>query len=330
MRGQLVEAEHLVRYWWVSQLAPGRRVLDAGCGLAYGTRLLHDAGATSADGIDISPSTVEAARAAVGPEIALGVGDVTALPFPDDAFDLVVCFEVIEHIEERDAALDEIARVLAPGGILAVSSPNRLQYPEGNPHHVHEYTPDELHAAAATRFPAVMTYRQQAWTASAILDDAAFAADQLQAPLALTSAKVSGRRPGEETYSVVLAGNGPLPVVEARSVLTGALELRRWLQLYDDQHALLDRQHAALSGARPSDDEVALLHRRLRETERRLAEVTRLRQREHDARRDLADARDALARETARAERAEGVSRDILGSSSWRVTAPLRRLKSLI
>lgn len=362
MRGGLIEAEHLARYWWASQLASGRRVLDAGCGVGYGAALLHEAGAASTDGIDISAVTVDAARANVPDEVTLHVGDVTMLPFPDGAFDLVVCFEVIEHVPLRDAVLAELARVLAPGGVLALSSPNRDQYPPGNPHHVSEYTSEELRDALASRFREVAVHRQQAWTASAILDDAAFAADELGEPLALTSAKVSARMPGQETYSVALAGDGPLPRVDGRAVFSGAVELRRWLTLYDEQQAVLERQHAQLSGEWAHRAEQAVLHRRLRAVEQELAEVTVLRQRERDATRDLADtarkldearaervdalahaeraearmeqaearmeyADDRTAQAEARAERAEAIGRDLQASTSWLITRPARWIK---
>jgi SAM-dependent methyltransferase len=326
MRGELVEAEHLVRYWWAAQLADGRRALDAGCGLGYGARILQAAGALSVDGVDVSDATVEAARMEAGEAVQLAVADVAALPFADDTFDLVVCFEVIEHIDERERALDELARVLAPGGVLAISSPNRLQYPPGNPHHVHEYEPEELRDALASRFRQVALHRQQAWTASAIVDDEELAADRLEHPLALSSAKVSGRRGGEETYTVALAANVPLPSMRAHAVLTGALELQRWLELYDEQRAVLERQHALLSGERARDASALAAHRRLRQAEHELAEsqlrVVEAQRERDDALRRAADAEALVVR-------AERVYRDLMSSASWRMTSPLRRLKQL-
>lgn len=326
MRGELVEAEHLARYWWAAQLADGRRALDAGCGLAYGAQLLRAAGALSVHGVDIGEATIEAARAACGDGVELVVGDLAELPFADRAFDLVVCFETIEHLHERERALDELARVLAPGGVLVLSSPNRLQYPAGNPHHVHEYEPRELHDALAQRFDEVCLYRQQAWTASAILDDDELAAEGLERPLAMTTAKATARHGGEETYTIALAGDGPLPRMRAHSVLTGALELKRWLALYDAQQDVVDRQHAQLSGERARDDTTRIAHQRLREAEQELGE---LQQRVIDAER----AREAALRSAEEAEArvvgAEGVYRDLMASASWRITAPLRRLKRL-
>ena len=67
----------------------------------------------------------------------------------DRSFDLVVCFEVIEHLEEPDAALRELERVVAADGVVLVSSPNRDVYEPGNPHHLHEYTPRRAAPGAA-------------------------------------------------------------------------------------------------------------------------------------------------------------------------------------
>ena len=78
-RGEVVHAEHLVRYLVAAELAPDRRVLDAACGDGYGTSLLASAGARSAVGVDLDQGTI--AHAAVrhpGPEFVRG--DVRQLP----------------------------------------------------------------------------------------------------------------------------------------------------------------------------------------------------------------------------------------------------------
>lgn len=109
---------------------PGLRVLDAGCGRGEVLLACASAGAQVA-GIDYSEAAVEIAA-----EVLAGVGgadvrrgDVTALPWPDGAFDRVLFGDVIEHIdpEQAVAALAELRRVLAPGGTLLVhTAPNRL------------------------------------------------------------------------------------------------------------------------------------------------------------------------------------------------------------
>lgn len=227
--GELIETEHLARYWWATQLAAGRRVLDAGCGVGYGTAMLARAGATEVIGVDVSPEVVSAAAASAPERAAFQEADLRALPFDDARFDLVVCFEVIEHLLEQDAVIAELARVLAPAGVLAISSPNRDVYPEGNPHHVHEYVPDELRAALELVFPEIALYRQHDWTTSAVLDDAQAADESLSDLAGLRAGKVFAQAAGSEAYTIALAGHEPLPQARGTAVLGAASEVRAWL-----------------------------------------------------------------------------------------------------
>src|SRR5947209_13622457 len=99
-RGRLIEAEHLARYLWAAQLASGRRVLDAGCGTAYGCRLLAEAGASDVVGVDLAEPVLDAVREQMPSGVTLERADLRELPFPAGGFDLVVCFEVIEHLAD--------------------------------------------------------------------------------------------------------------------------------------------------------------------------------------------------------------------------------------
>jgi 2-polyprenyl-3-methyl-5-hydroxy-6-metoxy-1,4-benzoquinol methylase len=218
-RGEVIEAEHLARYWWASGLVAGGRVLDAGCGVGYGTALLKAVGAREALGVDVSADAVAAATASHA-DAEFVAANVRELPFPDDSFDVVVCFEVIEHVEGQAAVIDELARVLAPDGVLAISSPNRGVYPEGNPHHVHEFTSEELRATLAERFAHVELRRQHDWVASAVLDDAQASNTELS-DLGAQAGKVLGMAPGSENYVVALASDAALPAIPGRMVLGG-------------------------------------------------------------------------------------------------------------
>jgi O-antigen biosynthesis protein len=322
MRGELIEAEHRGRYWWAAFLVKGRRVLDAGCGTGYGSRILAESGAEEVVGIDIAESVVEAARAREPAGVHFQVGDVRNLPFEDASFDAVVSFEVIEHVTEHDLALDEFARVLRPGGIVAVSSPNRSTYPAGNPHHVRELLPDELHQLLRGHFQHVRLFRQADWITSALLDDATFEARN-GAPLAdVMMRKITGRELGSETYTVALASDAPLEDPPEVAVLTEPVELRRLGEL------------ETLAAERK------LLLQRLTEAEQALADrhelarqVAELESRVHELEGELAGLRGArLEAEEARhrAEMTEVALRDVVNSVSWRLTAPLRAAKRLV
>lgn len=99
---------------------PGRRVLNAGAGQGTFSLRLAERGfdVTSADA---SPAAVAVLEERVGGEVVQA--DVTDLPFADETFDAAVLGEVLEHIPDDSAALREVARVVRPEGVLAVSVP---------------------------------------------------------------------------------------------------------------------------------------------------------------------------------------------------------------
>ncbi len=141
--------EHLHRYFFAADMADSKRVLDLGCGEGYGSAILAEK-AKHVVGVDVDARVVEHAsnnypldnlefrRASV-----LELGDL-----PDASFELVICFEVIEHIAEHDELLSLVHRVLAPGGLFLVSTPDREVYSEEaryhNPYHVKELSRSEF------------------------------------------------------------------------------------------------------------------------------------------------------------------------------------------
>jgi 2-polyprenyl-3-methyl-5-hydroxy-6-metoxy-1,4-benzoquinol methylase len=255
----VIAAEHVLRYLAAAQLASGRRVLDAGCGHGYGTAILADGGASSAVGVDISEEAVREATSSHA-SARFEVGDVSSLPFDEDSFDLVTCFEAVEHLVRRDEALNDLARVLAPDGVLVISTPNRLRYRKGNPHHVYEYEPEEFRLALAERFDNVRLLRQHTLTASLLLPDDA--PDEILAtPQGLS--ETTDR--GGELYTLALASNGPLPELDSMATLVSP----------DDpaspEHVLAEAQtrNAALKS---QNAEIARRNRRLQEVNSAMSE----------------------------------------------------------
>jgi len=101
----------------------GRTALDVGCGAGLLTEPLARLGAR-ASGIDASPELIDVARrhaAAMGLDIDYRAGDVQEL---EGRFDLITCMEVIEHVADPAAFVQALARRLAPGGLLVLSTPN--------------------------------------------------------------------------------------------------------------------------------------------------------------------------------------------------------------
>lgn len=385
MGGELIDAEHQLRYRFALAHVRGKRVLDAGCGVGWGSKLLVEAGAAAVVGVDISSEAIEDCRRRV-PEAEFRMGDLQDLPCETDAFDIIVCFEALEHTSDTSRTLDELRRVLAPGGMLFVSSPNPRVYPAGNPFHLHEMPPEELHAAVTERFQNVRIFRQHQFISSLLYPDAQQDSGKGEAP-SFTSRvhPVAPIDPGHDPYSVAVASDADLPeltlwqtlapstqldnlgalaaslaeeretihgdherIVAERSVLTAELE-RAHQQLRDADVALrevmgqrddalqavaeldtrvqaltlqLDHQRSVAVNAARERDEYGM---RLLDAEQKAAFVPR------DS--DTVDPRALRERLDKAAERLLQLENElsvIRRTVSWRVTRPLRSVRTLV
>jgi SAM-dependent methyltransferase len=307
MGGGLIEAEHRGRYVWAAPWVAGKEVLDAGCGVGYGTRLLAEHDPVRLVGVDIS---AEALTHGPADSAELVQADLRELPFSADSFDLVVCFEVIEHVEGHDRVLDELRRVLRPGGTLLISSPNRDVYAPGNPHHVHEFLPEELRAALEQRFDHVGLHGQHVLLASAIVSGTGLPVGAANHPRAFT---IEQLQPGRETYTLAIARGEPFSAPEDVIALGDAFEVRWW-------HEQLDKVEEARTVAA---EEAARLNRQVLGLEQELARVPQLEHELEGATRDL------WAMEQELVYCREAID-DMKASVSWRLTAPLRAIKRLL
>ncbi|VAW01493.1 SAM-dependent methyltransferase [hydrothermal vent metagenome] len=114
-------------------LADGMTVLDLGCGTGRHLHALYFAADMVCIGVDLSPADLGKTRDGFdslpdlsgdrGQAYGLASADALQLPFAAQTFDRIICSEVLEHIPDFETALDEIARVLKPGGQLAISVP---------------------------------------------------------------------------------------------------------------------------------------------------------------------------------------------------------------
>ncbi len=144
-RGRRRIISRLVRSF---ELPPDAQILDAGCG--SGRNMVDLAHLGSVTGVEIADASVERARARhVGEVVQCSI---TELPFPDARFDLAVCLDVIEHVEEEQVALRELLRVVRPGGRLLIMVPAyQWLWSEHDVinHHQRRYTHTTMSAAAA-------------------------------------------------------------------------------------------------------------------------------------------------------------------------------------
>jgi SAM-dependent methyltransferase len=138
---------HEVVYQRLAQRCADLDVLEAGCGEGYGADLLAGV-ARRVTALDYDETTVAHVRARY-PRVQIMHANLTELPLADDSVDVVVNFQVIEHLWDQARFVSECARVLRPSGSLMVSTPNRITFSPGrdtplNPFHTRELNADEL------------------------------------------------------------------------------------------------------------------------------------------------------------------------------------------
>lgn len=160
LAGRLLHARHLAAYDWALPYVAGRDVLEIGVNRGYGSRILASESA-SLVGVDLSHALALQAHRDTGLPVVQANGQ--RLPFPDETFDVVVTFQVIEHVWDVGAYLREICRVLRPEGLLLVSTPQakaRLyadQMP-WNEEHLREYDEDGWRHALGEAFGSVTCF----------------------------------------------------------------------------------------------------------------------------------------------------------------------------
>ncbi|MEZ0350805.1 class I SAM-dependent methyltransferase [Mycobacterium sp. pR1184] len=138
---------HQVVYQRLATHCVGRDVLEAGCGEGYGADLIADV-ARRVIAVDYDEAAVAHVRSRY-PRVEVLQANLAELPLPDASVDVVVNFQVIEHLWDQAQFVRECARVLRPSGLLMMSTPNRITFSPGrdtpiNPFHTRELNADEL------------------------------------------------------------------------------------------------------------------------------------------------------------------------------------------
>ena len=154
---------HTAAYAQAARLVENYRVLDLGCNTGYGTDLLFRS-TKKVVGVDVSGKAIESAKKQYG---YLGIEfqkiDGKTLPFDDEVFDVVVCFQVIEHIVNYRTFIDEIKRIMTSEGVILLTTPNALLrlYPGMKPwnvFHVREFNHKGLKSLLDTFFKNVSIF----------------------------------------------------------------------------------------------------------------------------------------------------------------------------
>jgi len=169
-----IVALHLKRYLFAAAYCVGKAVLDAACGVGYGSAELGRV-ASRVVGVDVDPETIAYARSRYGgANVEFETMDVSSLRVADDSFDVVVSFETIEHVADAETFLREVTRVLRPNGTLVVSTPNapRTTTSPDNPYHRVEFARADFEALLSAHFGDVELFGQrrvQTWRHRALI-----------------------------------------------------------------------------------------------------------------------------------------------------------------
>ncbi|MGH3777936.1 MAG: glycosyltransferase [Pseudonocardiaceae bacterium] len=310
--------EHYHRYALAAPFAVDARVLDLGCGEGFGPALLA-AGAREVVGVDIDALTVEHAAAHYSRDnLHFAVGSMIdpELLGGAEPFDVITCFEALEHVVEQDTLVALVRRLLAPGGLFLTSTPDVTVYSHGhgndNPFHVRELTEPEFRALLGGAFGHVAILRQNVAVGSLITGDA-------QGPPvanALRRAPDGGWRVTAEmphTYLLGVASDAALP------------ELPELSALVDPELTLVRDAHRALAHERHRVNELTteLAGEQQRAAADRSTASRRLQRLDGDVHR----LRTELATAQRRAQRAESLAswRHEIGSAAERRATELER-----
>ena len=335
-----IRLEHMHRYLAARRLVYGKRVLDIACGEGYGSDLLAKAAATVI-GVDIDEGSIEHARQTyTRSNVRFLRGDVVAIPLGDASVDVVVSFETIEHLTDHRGMMLEIKRVLAPDGVLVLSSPDRREYSDvphyKNPFHLRELYQSELTALLGEHFQNHTLYGQRVHYASVVAPVDGRPASIIGYRDDADAGVVEGTGLPNPVYFVAVASDGRLPELPAGvfiprippymrdiSFLSSELESQQRLVAEAEARETSLRGEMDQRGQRV-DELAAQLHEATIKAEE--LELTRASmQGEMDQRGQRVDElalrlRESISKEN---ELRQQVAM-LLASRSWRATAPLR------
>ncbi|MEU8417474.1 glycosyltransferase [Amycolatopsis japonica] len=222
--------EHYHRYALAARFVAGKRVLDLASGEGYGAALLATT-AAEVVGVDIDEPAVAHARATYAgrKNLSFVQGSIIDQGLLSDAgrFDVITCFEAIEHVVEHDDLLSLVRVRLAPGGVFLGSTPDIRVYSHehgnDNPFHVKELTEEEFRALLGGHFGNVAVLRQNVAVGSLL---AAVPGEPHASGPALNQSLTGNGEDGwavtdgsPHTYLIGIASDGPLDAVPAVSTL---------------------------------------------------------------------------------------------------------------
>lgn len=274
-KGHLVYGEHIVRYRAAMELVKGKTVLDIASGSGYGSACLAET-AKSVYGVDIDKDAVRYAQKNYkAKNVEFILGDGVNIPLADNSVDMVVSFETIEHIEDYETFMVEVKRVLKDDGLLLLSTPNDVEFPETNHFHIHEFNQKELEKLVSKYFKHRVSYFQGTWLFNALLEAEGVTQEWQKSIEIMQTAPIDLKRC---IYFYMLCSNRPIKeTVTPLGAISQHYSERR-IQEYEqsvrkhieDQGAIMEHQKGQLAH---KDEELQLLRTELRNAADQLARI---------------------------------------------------------
>jgi SAM-dependent methyltransferase len=163
--------EHWHRYAYATQFVSGKTILDLASGEGYGSASLATT-ARRVIALDIDENAVKHARRKYrSVNLHFIAGSILEMPLFRIGFDVIVCFEAIEHISDPEKLLTGVKQLLVPGGLFLVSTPNKPEYKKtepSNPFHVKELDFEEFHKMLARHFKRTQFLGQRVYCNSSL------------------------------------------------------------------------------------------------------------------------------------------------------------------
>jgi SAM-dependent methyltransferase len=245
-----IELEHVHRYLFALQFCEARDVLDIASGEGYGSWLLAQV-ARSVVGVDVDKDTIKhAIEAYAGERLKYRRGKCAAIPLGAQSVDVVVSFETLEHVIEHEAFFSEIKRVLRPGGILVMSTPD-LRFYRARSSHLNEFHLREITFAGfrslCARFFKNADYGLQRSSFRSVLEPKGSKAEPAIGPTTFERVGPGAYREASKdargVYAVCVASDQHLPAIR-----WGTLEDSSLYSRLLEQQACVEAERARLAG----------------------------------------------------------------------------------
>ncbi len=252
--GDYIYLDHLCRYHFAARFCKDKYVVDAACGAGFCTHLLALNHAKFVLGMDISREAVQYSIENFKHENnRFIVGDILSQPIQTGLADLAVAFEILEHIELHDKFIRELKRIMKPGGMLLISTPDIDHYKIDNAFHVRELTYSQFTALLKSFFKNVLILNQSALYASVIQAAGSLERDAPDGDRSFIPQNLPALGPELRygRFNLAICSDDPLPDIEPlllfdpdpwenlrTEVLRVHRQMKAWRKLVEERHRL--------------------------------------------------------------------------------------------